>query len=77
MMKCTKVSYLIARSIISNSFSGGNEKKSKRPVGSSIVRALRLKTGGQSCNIPPVYDEMVLKCLIYLVNKHIKCLGQF
>ena len=37
----------------------------------------RLIAGRQSCNIPPIYDDMVLKCPIYLFNKHIKCLGQF
>ena len=37
----------------------------------------RLKAGGQSCNTPPIYDEMVLKCFIYVSNKQIECLEQF
>ena len=41
----------------------------------SIIRAV--KASGQHYNVPPIYDEMVLKCLIYLYNKQIKCLGQF
>ena len=53
--------YLITRRIICNSFSGGNGKK--------IVKATLEKyypsweSGGRSCNIPPIYEEMVLKCL--------------
>ena len=37
----------------------------------------RLKAGGQSCNTPPIYDEMALKCFIYVSNKQIECLEQF
>ena len=40
-----------------------------------IVQAV--KAGGQSCNILSIYDEMVLKCLIYLSNKQLECLEQF
>ena len=39
------------------------KKKKKKPLGNSIVRAV--KASGQYCNILSIYDEMVLKCLIY------------
>ena len=42
--------------------------KKEKLLGSNIVRAI--KSGGQSCNIPPTYDEMVLKCLLtYLLKR--------
>ena len=53
--------YLITRIIIYNSFSGGNGKK--------IVKATLEKyypsreSGGRSCNILSIYEEMALKCL--------------
>ena len=50
---------------------GRNASKS---LGNSIVRAV--KASGQFCNIL-YYDEMVLKCLIYLYNKQIESLEQF
>ena len=39
-----------------------------------------VKASGQSCNIPPIrpiYDEVVLKCLIYLLNNQKYYLEQF
>ena len=45
---------------------------------SSTGRAV--KVSGQSCNIPPIrpiYDDMVLKCLIYLFNNQKYYLEQF
>ena len=54
--------YLITRSIIENSFSRGIEKKKQKPLGSSIVRTVKvLKAGGQACNISPINDENLKK----------------
>ena len=36
-----------------------------------------IKSGGQSYSIPFIYDETVLKCLMYVSNKQIECLEQF
>ena len=55
-------------------FSGGNGKKRVKATWNSFVRAV--KASGQSGNILSIYDEMVLKWLIYLYNKQMKCLGQ-
>ena len=38
-------------------------RKKKKPLRNSIVRAV--KASGQYCNILSIFDEMVLKCLIY------------
>ena len=44
----------------------------KKPLGSSIVQTVKVfKAVGQACNTSPINDEMELKCLIYLFNKHI------
>ena len=69
VLKCL-FTYLITSSNIYNSFSGGNEKKKVKPLGSCIVRTV--KACGQSCNIPPICDKMVLKCLFtYLITRSI------
>ena len=46
----------------------------KATWGYSIVCAI--KADCQSCNIPSLCDEIVLKCLNYLSNNQIKCLEQ-
>ena len=38
-------------------------RKKQKPLENSIVRAV--KASGQYCNMLSIYDEMVLKCLIY------------
>ena len=38
-------------------------RKKQKPLKNSIVRAV--KASGQYCNMLSIYDEMVLKCLIY------------